>query len=188
MKSSFDYIFKDAKFSKELEKDLEKILSYKKVKKGEILLKVNQNVHKLFFVIEGCIRSYYLDKQAREYTLHFAIDNAAITDFAALYNKKLSSLYIECVTDSVIIEIDISKIEKLYFKYNELESFQRIIYERHITTLSTRMLNQLRLSAAERYKLFLAEFPQVNELASNQHIASYLGIAQQSLSRLKSQI
>ena len=62
MKSSFDYIFKDAKFSKELEKDLEKILSYKKVKKGEILLKVNQNVHKLFFVIEGCIRSYYLDK------------------------------------------------------------------------------------------------------------------------------
>jgi CRP-like cAMP-binding protein len=120
--------------------------------------------------------------------LHFAIDNAAITDFAALYNKKLSSLYIECVTDSVIIEIDISKIEKLYFKYNELESFQRVIYERHITTLSTRMLNQLRLSAAERYKLFLAEFPQVNELASNQHIASYLGIAQQSLSRLKSQI
>ena len=188
MKNSFDDIFKDTNFSVELEKELEKMLTFKKVKKREILLSANTYVNKLFFVVDGCLRSFYQDEEAREHTLHFAVDNAAITDFVALYNKKLSSLYIECVTDSVIIEIDISKIEKLYFKYNELESFQRVVYERHITTLSTRMLNQLRLSAAERYKLFLAEFPQVNELASNQHIASYLGIAQQSLSRLKSQI
>ncbi|MDG1189065.1 MAG: Crp/Fnr family transcriptional regulator, partial [Flavobacteriales bacterium] len=64
----------------------------------------------------------------------------------------------------------------------------RLVYERHISSLSNRILYQLTLTAAERYKLFLAEFPQVNELASNHHIASYLGIAQQSLSRLKSEI
>ncbi|MGB2458447.1 MAG: Crp/Fnr family transcriptional regulator, partial [Flavobacteriales bacterium] len=69
-----------------------------------------------------------------------------------------------------------------------LESFQRVVYERHISTLSDRILKQLTLTATERYKLFLAEFPRVNELAPNHHIASYLGIAQQSLSRLKSQI
>jgi CRP-like cAMP-binding protein len=188
MKNSFDYIFKGANFSKEIEKELEMTLSYKKVKKGEILLEVNQNVHKLFFVVDGCLRSFYQDEEAREHTLHFATDNAAITDFAALYNKKPSSLSVECVVDSVIIEIDFLKYKKALFKYKELESFQRVVYERHITTLSTRLLNQLRLSAAERYKLFLAEYPQVNELASNHHIASYLGIAQQSLSRLKNEI
>ena len=82
----------------------------------------------------------------------------------------------------------IPKGAEALFKYKELESFQRAVYERHISTLSNRILNQLTLTAVERYKLFLAEFPQVNELASNQHVASYLGIAQQSLSRLKSQI
>jgi CRP-like cAMP-binding protein len=188
MKNSFDYIFKDTGFSKELEEELEKTFSYKKVKKRETLLSANNYVNKLFFVVDGCLRSFYRDEEAREHTLHFAADNAAITDFAALYNKKPSSLSVECVVDSVIIEIDFLKYKKVLFKYKELESFQRVVYERHITTLSTRLLNQLRLSAAERYKLFLAEFPQVNELASNHQIASYLGIAQQSLSRLKNEI
>jgi CRP-like cAMP-binding protein len=188
MKNSFDYLFKDTNFSKELEKELEKMLSYKKAKKREILLSANNYVNKLFFVVDGCLRSFYQDEEAREHTLHFATDNAAITDFVALYNKKLSSLYIECVTDTIIIEIDFIKYGKALIKYKELESFQRVVYEKHISTLSNRILNQLTLSATKRYKLFLAEFPQVNELAPDHHIASYLGIAQQSLSRLKSQI
>ena len=188
MKNSFDYLFKEANFPKELEKELEKVLSYKKVKKREILLSANTYVNKLFFVVDGCLRSFYEDGEAREHTLHFAVDNAAITDFVALYNKKLSSLYIECVTDTIIIEIDFIKYEKALIKYKELESFQRVVYERHISTLSNRILNQLTLTATERYKLFLIEFPKVNELAPNRHIASYLGIAQQSLSRLKNEI
>jgi CRP-like cAMP-binding protein len=188
MKNSFDYLFKDANFPKELEKELEKILSFKKVKKREILLNANNYVTKLFFVVDGCLRSYFLDEEAREHTLHFAVNNAAITDFVALYNKKLSSLYVECITDSVIIEIDFLEYRKTLSKYKELESFQRVVYERHISSLSNRILNQLTLTAVERYKLFLTEFPQVNELASNHHIASYLGVAQQSLSRLKSEI
>ena len=188
MKNSFDYLFKDANFPKELEKELEKMMSYKKVKKREILLSANTYVKKIFLVVDGCLRSFYQDEEAREHTLHFAVDNAAITDFVALYNKKLSSLSIECVTDTIIIEIDFIKYLNALIKYKELESFQRVVYERHISTLSNRILNQLTLTATERYKLFLAEFPQVNEIAPNHHIASYLGMAQQSLSRLKSQI
>jgi CRP-like cAMP-binding protein len=188
MKNSFDYIFKGTNFSVELKKELEKMFTFKKVKKREILLSTNKTVKTLFFVVDGCLRSFYLDEQAREHTLHFAVENAAITDFTALYNNKPPSLKIECITDSVIIEIDFSEYRKTLSKYKELESFQRLVYERHISSLSNRILKQLTLTAAERYKLFLAEFPQVNELASNHHIASYLGVAQQSLSRLKSEI
>ena len=188
MKNSFDYIFKDTNFTLELEKELEKMFIFKKVKKRELLLSANKTVNTLFFVVDGCLRSFYLDEQAREHTLHFAVENAAITDFTALYNNKPSLLQIECITDSVIIEIDFLEYRKTLSKYKELESFQRVVYERHISSLSNRILNQLTLTAVERYKLFLTEFPQVNELASNHHIASYLGVAQQSLSRLKSEI
>jgi CRP-like cAMP-binding protein len=68
-------------------------------------------------VVDGCLRSFYRDEEAREHTLHFAADNAAITDFAALYNKNPSSLSVECVVDSVIIEIDFLKYKEAMFKY-----------------------------------------------------------------------
>lgn len=68
-------------------------------------------------MVDGCLRSFYQDEEAREHTLHFATDNAAITDFAALYNKNPSSLSVECVVDSVIIEIDFLKYKEAMFKY-----------------------------------------------------------------------
>ena len=122
MKNSFDYIFKDTGFSKELEEELEKTFSYKKVKKRETLLRANNYVNKLFFVVDGCLRSFYQDEEAREHTLHFATDNAAITDFAALYNKKPSSLSVECVVDSVIIVSVSSELIKLSFNFNSFKA------------------------------------------------------------------
>ena len=69
--------------------------------------------------------------------------------------------------------------------FPELEPFQRGNLERLFVSLQKRILNQLQLSAAERYDLFLEEYPDVEQHTRNYHIASYLGITQESLSRIR---
>ena len=69
--------------------------------------------------------------------------------------------------------------------FPELEPFQRGNLERLFVRLEKRILNQLQLSAAERYELFLEEYSEVEQHARNYHIASYLGITQESLSRIR---
>ena len=73
----------------------------------------------------------------------------------------------------------------MLLKFPEFEPFQRGNLERHIVSLQKRILNQLQLSATERYNLFLAQYGNIDQYAANYHIASYLGITQESLSRIR---
>jgi CRP-like cAMP-binding protein len=103
----------------------------------------------------------------------------------ALYNNEHASLTIECITDSVVVEFNAQKLNEIYSQFPELEWFQRKNLERHIVSLHKRILNQLRLSALERYNLFVEQYPNIEQHVSIYHIASYLGITQQSLSRIR---
>ena len=69
--------------------------------------------------------------------------------------------------------------------FPEFERFQRKILERHVVSLNKRILNQLQLTASERYTLFITQYPRIEQYTHNYHIASYLGITQESLSRIR---
>ena len=161
------------------------IANEKSVSKGDVLIHQGQAVKNTYFVKDGCIRAYCIDKNGKEHTLQFAIKNWWISDFMAIYNNELSTLTIECITDSNIIEFNVKKLEEIYSIFPEFEVFQRKNLERHIVSLHKRILNQLQLTAPERYELFLNQYPDIEQYAPNYHIASYLGITQQSLSRIR---
>ena len=161
------------------------IAKEKLVSKGDVLIGQGQAVKNTYFVKEGCIRSYCIDKNGKEHTLQFAIKNWWISDFIAIYTNELSTLTIECITDSNIIEFNAEKLNGIYSIFPEFEAFQRKNLERHVVSLHKRILNQLQLTAAERYELFLHQYPDIEQYTPNYHIASYLGITQQSLSRIR---
>ena len=161
------------------------IAKEKSVSKGDVLIGQGQAVKNTYFVKEGCIRSYCIDKNGKEHTLQFAIKNWWISDFIAIYTNELSTLTIECITDSNIIEFNAEKLNGIYSIFPEFEAFQRKNLERHVVSLHKRILNQLQLTAAERYELFLHQYPDIEQYTPNYHIASYLGITQQSLSRIR---
>ena len=163
------------------------IAKEKLVSKGDVLIGQGQAVKNTYFVKEGCIRSYCIDKNGKEHTLQFAIKNWWISDFIAIYTNELSTLTIECITDSNIIEFNAEKLNGIYSIFPEFEAFQRTTLERHVVSLHKRILNQLQLTAAERYELFLHQYPDIEQYTPNYHIASYLGITQQSLSRIRVQ-
>lgn len=157
----------------------------KTIAKGEILIKQGQVVKNTYFVKNGCLRSYCIDKHDKEHTLQFAIKNWWISDFIAIYNNELATLTVECITASKIIEFNALDLDKIHTLFPEFEAFQRKNLERHVVSLHKRILNQLQLNAAERYDLFLEQYPDIEQYTPNYHIASYLGITQQSLSRIR---
>tara|TARA_Y100000385_G_scaffold266403_1_gene301533 strand:+ start:77 stop:652 length:576 start_codon:yes stop_codon:yes gene_type:complete len=159
----------------------------KTIPKGEVLIRQGQTVKNSFFVTDGCIRSYCIDKNGKEHTLQFAIKNWWISDFIAIYNNELAALTVECITDSTVIEFKAKELDEIHSLFPELEPFQRKNLERHVVSLHKRILNQLQLTAPERYDVFLEQYPDIEQYTPNYHIASYLGITQQSLSRIRAE-
>jgi len=171
--------------SLEAEEYLISISKEKIVPKGSILIRQGQTVNKIFFVTGGCLRSYCTDKSGKEHTLHFAIKNNWISDYIAIHGDESATLTIECLTESSIIEFNANEINGMLTLFPELEPFQRGNLERLFVSLQKRILNQLQLTAAERYDLFLEQYPHIEQDTRNYHIASYLGITQESLSRIR---
>ena len=163
------------------------ISTEKKIKKGDILIHQGQVLKKSYFVKSGCLRSFCVDKEGKEHTLLFAISGWWISDFIAMHNNEEASQTVECISNAVVYEFDIEDLQGIFTLYPELETFQRKNLERHVVTLYKRVLNQLQLTAGERYEVFLKQYPDIEQLTPNYHIASYLGITQQSLSRIRAQ-
>ena len=171
--------------SSEAEEFIYSISKEKILLKGEILIHQGQVVKKTFFVTAGCLRSYCIDKNGKEHTLLFAIKDWWISDYIAIHTDELATLTVECLTESKVIEFNAKELDKIHARFPEFESYQRHNLERHVVSLHKRILNQLQLTAPERYDLFLEQYPDIEQHTRNFHIASYLGITQQSLSRIR---
>jgi|TARA_B100000795_G_scaffold237401_1_gene197983 CRP-like cAMP-binding protein len=178
IKSSLD-------LTSEAEEFLYSISKEKTISKGEVLIRQGQTVKKTYFVSDGCLRSFCTDKSGKEHTLQFAIKDWWISDFIAIYNNELAKLTVECIKESKVIEFNASKLNNIYAQFPEFEAFQRKNLEQHVVSLHKRILNQLQLTARERYDLFVEQYKDIEQYTPNYHIASYLGITQQSLSRIR---
>ena len=187
MQNLINKIKNSISLSSEAEKYIYSIAKEKLFSKGEILIREGQTVNKTFFVTQGSLRSFCVDKEGKEHTLQFAIKDWWISDFIAIYNNEPASFKVECISDSAVIEFNAQKLNEIYLQFPEFEAFQRKNLERHVVSLHKRILNQLQLTALERYNLFLEQYPNIEQHVPNYHIASYLGITQQSLSRVRAE-
>ena len=185
MKELIKKIKSSQDLSLEAEEYLISISREKNVPKGSILIREGQTVNKIYFVTDGCLRSYCTDKSGKEHTLLFAIKNWWISDYIAIHNNESATLTVECLKESTVIEFNAKKIDGILSLFPEYEPFQRYILERHVVSLHKRILNQLQLTASERYDLFIEHYRNIEQSTRNYHIASYLGITQESLSRIR---
>ena len=167
MKYLINNIQSSIDLSPEAEAHLFSIAKERTVSKGEILIDPGQTVNRTFFVMDGCLRSYCVDKNGKEHTLQFAIQGWWISDFIALYKKEQASLTIESVKDSKVVEFNAKDLEEIFSMFHEFEPFQRNNLERHVVSLHKRILNQLQLTASERYDLFLEQYPDIEQYIPN---------------------
>jgi CRP-like cAMP-binding protein len=163
------------------------ILRFKTVKKNEHLLVEGDICNFGVFIAEGCIRYYYL-VDGVESTGNFFFENDWYSDFESFLYAKPSLLNIEALEDCEVYIVYKNDFEKLVAEYPVFNAFLRIMMERTIKGLTGRNMAMSLLSHEERYLRFVKYCPKVVERVSLKHIASYLGIQPESLSRIRTRI
>tara|TARA_B100000900_G_scaffold404973_1_gene413978 strand:- start:60 stop:620 length:561 start_codon:yes stop_codon:yes gene_type:complete len=161
------------------------ISKQKTLEKGDVLINQGNKVDSIYFVEEGCMRSFRRDEKGKDHTLCFATKNSLISDFRSLHNSKLSGLTIECLKKANIIQFTSEDFYHALERFPELEFIHRKHLELRVSALEKRILNQLMLPASERYQKFLNNYSEIESIIPNYYIASYLGITQESLSRMR---
>ncbi|MFT6745373.1 MAG: CRP-like cAMP-binding protein, partial [Bacteroidia bacterium] len=92
--------------SQEAEDYLYSISSKKSFAKGEVLIRQGQQVQNVYFVTDGCLRSYCYDKNGKEHTLQFAIKNWWISDYIAIHSDESATLTVECLKESEVVKFN----------------------------------------------------------------------------------
>lgn len=158
-----------------------------KIKKGKHLLKPKQDCNYLAFIQQGCFRVYYYDINDKEIITWFSFTEMVITDLLGLYTTGKAQFYVEALEDSVIYKISKQELEDLYRKYPAYAEFGRKFAEEALTMLMQRTMSLHTRSAEERYKELL-QIPDFMQKVPLKYLASYLGVTDTSLSRIRKNI
>lgn len=154
--------------------------------KGTILLREGDNVDKCYFVIKGCIRTYYLNN-GDEITAEFYTESNPLSPFC-LRNKKPSSFNVACVEESLLC-VTTPKVEAIIFrKFPHFESLYRMLVEEVLVNTHISFAQFKNASPEQRYENMIVNRPDLVKRAPLSQIASYLGIKPESLSRLRKRV
>jgi CRP-like cAMP-binding protein len=155
------------------------------VNKKDILLKEGQVCTKFYFVNKGAIRAYYVDRQDKETTIMFGVADWWITDMYSFLNQVPAVMYLDALEKSEVLELSKEDMDALYVRVPKFERFFRIIIQNAYVREQVRVIQNLSMSAEERYEIFLKKYPHVAQRVTLKQIASYLGITPEFLSTIR---
>lgn len=138
------------------------------------------------FVNRGTLRAFFTDQESRESTIMFAVEDWWITDMYCFLKQSPAMLSIQAIEDSAILKLSKHDLDALYEKVPKFERFFRILMQNAYVREQVRVLENLSLTAEERYNNFIKKYPQVVQQVTQKQIASYLGITPEFLSTLRS--
>ncbi|MEO8116692.1 MAG: Crp/Fnr family transcriptional regulator [Bacteroidota bacterium] len=162
-----------------------KSISVKSVCKNTIFKHAGSVVKELYFVSNGCVRTYYLDKNNKECTRSIAFENMYCWAINFLNNLPIHE-YIEAIVDSELLVFKKEAFNQLVEKSPGFKKVYLISLEKIALTYASRVESLISMDAKERYHNLLLNSPDMVLTISNKIVASYLGITEQSLSRIKS--
>lgn len=157
------------------------------LKKGEFLLREGEKVNEISFVEKGVLRFYYLS-DGKEINNHFFLENDYAVSYLDFLKDTPSRYYIQALEDCELFTFNAQSLQNAYDNSKNWERFGRIIAESVYAIATNRFESFLFLSAKERYLQMIASYPKYIELIPLYHLASYLGIERESLSRIRKEI
>jgi CRP-like cAMP-binding protein len=180
------YISKYIPVSSELEHAIVESKLIRFFKKGTLLIEEGEVSVECFFILQGCVRSYYI-KDGEEKTTEFYTEQEAIPSNLS-GKKNTSSYFLECVED-VIAAVSNPELEaEMYQKFPSLESLSRMMNESNMVKYIETFAEYKMASPEERYLNLLKTRPELMQRVPQHQIASYLGIKPESLSRIRKRI
>lgn len=157
----------------------------KNIRKKQLLLQDGDICKQNIFVKQGCLRGYTIDKQGTEHNITFAPAGGG-SPIILLFTGKPGQLFIETTSDSVVQLLSREKQEQLFQEIPKFERFFRILTENALVSNQQRVIDNLSLSAQERYHKFCERYPTLISEIPQKHIASYIGVTPEFFSKMLS--
>ncbi len=186
MTTLIEYLHRTIAVSDRLQQEIDRITRQRTVEKGQYLLRAGERCDVLRFVEQGLLRGYYIE-QEKEITNWLAIDGEFATSFYSFITREASTESIEAIETTVLSEIKYADLQALYRDFPETERIGRILTENYYIKLEGRLLASHFKTAKERYEQLMDAHPILLQRAPLGYIASYLGISQETLSRIRAQ-
>ncbi|SIT90527.1 Crp/Fnr family transcriptional regulator [Pontibacter indicus] len=155
--------------------------------KNAFLVREGTVCNKLYFLERGCLRGYY-NLDGKEVTYWFGFEHNFITSFYSFISRKPGIENIQVLEDSTLWGISSEALHQLFDAHHDLERLVRIINEQYYIRLEERLMAMQFKTARERYEQLLGTSPHILQRIPLGQIASYLGISQETLSRIRSQV
>ncbi len=163
------------------------LLTPRRLAKHETFLRAGEICTHIAFVNKGCLRYYYL-KEGNEYNGQFFFEGAWVGDYQSFLSGQPSVQYVDALEDSELLVIPRTDLQRLYTEQPRFERFGRLLAENIVIGSQRRTASLLFDSPEERYLKLITERPKVVERIALHHIASYLGIKPESLSRIRKRL
>ncbi|SFB77476.1 cAMP-binding domain of CRP or a regulatory subunit of cAMP-dependent protein kinases [Flexibacter flexilis DSM 6793] len=182
----FDFISKYITLTDEEKNAIAALNIFQSVKKGTILLKEGQKSKDSYFVLKGCIRTYY-DVDGEEKTTAFYTEMDALTP-PCVIGQTPSEYYVSCVEDTILTISNSDMEAEINTKFPKFEIMCRKLSEELLAKKQIDFDEFKTSSPEQRYLNLLEKRPDLVQRVPLHQLASYLGIQPQSLSRLRARI
>jgi CRP/FNR family transcriptional regulator, anaerobic regulatory protein len=166
---------------------LKECLKVKRYRKNDYLIREGQVSREIGFVSEGLFRMFYL-MDGKEVNMHFFFENAFVVPYQSFLTQQPTRNYIQALEDAEVISFSFDDLQKAYHDSHEWERFGRVVAENSFIHTTERVESFLFLSGEQRYLELMNHQPEILDRVPLYHIASYLGIERESLSRIRRKI
>jgi CRP-like cAMP-binding protein len=189
IRSMFDLILKNVSRHIQLTAQEEKYflstLKIREFKKRQFLLKAGEVSYYENFIAKGLLRAYTVDAKGEEHIAMFGMEDWWIGDFYSFLTQTPATQYIDALENSTVFSIEKADLEKLYRTVPKFDRFFRILLQNAFVANQNRILASISETAEEQYKNFVKKYPTLEQRIPQHQIASYLGIAPETISRIR---
>ena len=169
----------------ELEQEIKYLFEAKEYRKGDKILLEDNRANFLYYIERGLLQNYYYQDD-KKVTSWFYAEDQFITAWYSFYSQKSSFEEIECLEDCVLYRISYTNYQKLINQFPAFNNFARLLAEEMMAFLDYFMKGWSFLPAKEKYRMLKDYFPDIEQRVKLGSIASFLGITQETLSRIRS--
>ena len=157
-------------------------------KPKSIILNAGEVCKHSYFVNSGLLRNFNINDNIVEHVLSFACEGWWIGDMYSLLSQQPGQLFIEVLEDAEVVLLSKEKQEQLYYEIPKLERFFRILTENSLVANQERLMDNLSLSAEDRFEKFCKRYPALIQRVPQKQIASYIGVTPEFFSKMKSRL
>ena len=154
-------------------------------KKGQAIITAGDHVGYEYFVVSGCLKSFFINEDMKMFILQFAMPNWWTSDYEALYNQSKATINIDAVADAEVLCLANDDREKLCNEIHQAEHFFRWRTNRGFVATQKRLLSLMNNDVKFRYEELLRLYPELYNMVPKNLIAAYLGVSRETLSRLR---